>query len=119
VAKILHCGLTLVPVEEKIFTPMLSIPVKYRGVTISLLESFEAVSLFQYRCNGTCSGEVYAWQGIGYDGVKSEVEPIRPRDVEDWKKMSGFGRDANKTGASAVQGSQRVWPFRFKEMVPV
>lgn len=119
-AKILHCGLTLTPITETIFVPMLStLKAKYNKEEIVLKEHFQSISLFEYRCNGTCPGTVYAWQGVFHNGIKAEPQQIKPRDVDGWLKMSDGGTTDRKKGASAVQGSKPFWPFTFREMIPV
>jgi hypothetical protein len=118
--KIIHHKFELSPITEKTFTPTLSTWFKYRGVNINLKDSFQFVTFFSYQCPGDGGHDLYAWQGIGFDGGKSQLERIKAKDLDMWLIISQDARDSKKKlGASAVTGSMRVWPYSKKEMIPV
>lgn len=118
-----HCNLILTPQESVTFEPsavlMLDIKVKYRNALVSLKESFQTVTHYTYLCKGTCTGIVYAWQGINFDGENGEVEKIGSKEYDLWASIIEGANDTRKKGASAVTGSQRFFPYSYREMIPV
>ncbi len=124
-----HCKNVLTPAETVTFNPastlMLDVPVKYRKAKVSLIQSFQSVTFATYKCpgykkqNSQCNGVVYAWQGINFDGEVGDVEKIDNKDLDIWQSFITNVSDTRKKGSSAVSGSQRVYPYRFMEQIPV
>lgn len=119
--KIRHCGITLTARKSKTYRPLVaSYDVKYQGVRINLKSTFMNFTVYEFKCPGTCGGYVEAWQGHQFDGGKSKLQQIMPSEQEEWDKIKSASETITNTmDIFAVQGSQRVWPFRFKSTIPL
>ncbi len=116
-----HCGLTLTARGSQTYRPMiLTYDVKYQGVRINLKSTFMHFTVYPFKCPGTCNGYFEAWQGHQFDGGKSKLQQIMPSEQALWASIIASSEKVDETtDICAVQGSQRVFPFRFKGMIPL
>ncbi len=119
--KIRHCGFTLTSRKSQTFRPLVStFNVKYQGVRINLKSTFMNFTTHEFSCPGTCTGHVEAWQGHGFDGSKSKLQQIMPSEAEEWELIKAASEKVDDEGdIMAVQGSERFFPYRFKQIIPV
>jgi hypothetical protein len=128
-----HCGNTLKPVEVITFCPaevlLIEVKVEYFKARLGLLENFNAVDYGIFECpgnltqNSSCVGEIHGWIGTRHDGTECCLERLDTKGREEWQEILKWVKqgksEKNKKGASAVQGSKKIFPFTFREMVPV
>lgn len=119
--KIKHCGSSLKPVSQIVYKPREPLKVPYASSWVDIYVNYQCVTVFEYHCPGGCVGTVYYWQGTHHDGSQARLEKIRTKHLALWAPLMKTGEPIAliKKGASAVQGSQRVHPYRFKQMIQV